>query len=518
MTTRTPIRLACLLLSFHLSLMAAEKATGELFYVNNTTGSDELSGKAEKVSGAHDGPFKTIMQAVRQCSVGARIEIANTGVDYRETVYIENFQKGRPGAPLVINGNGANVSGLMVIPEKQWELLKDDVYYFTHKVGGADYNPKKVPSERRIGDSWYGRMPNNIHLRNGHQGWFTPKEAPNAPQIFLLDGKPGENVVTLEDLPQGGFFYDSLAKTLKEPEGQPVLYFRLPHNRKLADCLIEIPQNTGIFAGDDYVTIENIGSCYSLEDGFDGFWGQNVVFRNIHAFNNTEQGVSFHGNGSSFVDGGLIEHNGGAGVVDVMSSTSIYRNVTVRNNHPDGMNLRGAHHALYDCRIIGNSGTQVNVFSGTSTSGSLVNCLVVGNGPKQWGYGVAMNYGQIDRCTIVNCILGVNVGVGASIKNSIITDCSTILSADKEALTRLTIRHTILGLGEATLGGQKIGSAGWADFIKACKGADGAIIDTPKLKSPFFALPQDSPHLKAGESGTTPGAQSSRFKEWTEQK
>ena len=79
-------------------------------------------------------PFKTIIQAVKQCSVGARIEIANTGIDYRESVSIEHYKKGRPDAPLVINGNGANVSGLVAVPQDQWILLKDDVYYFVNGV------------------------------------------------------------------------------------------------------------------------------------------------------------------------------------------------------------------------------------------------------------------------------------------------------------------------------------------------------------------------------------------------
>ena len=494
------------------SLMAGEQSTGGIFYVNNKTGSDDFDGRDSEPGNNKAGPFLTIMQALKKCSVSARIEIANTGTDYRESVHIENYRKGRPDAPLVINGNGANVSGLVVIAPEQWMHLKDDIYYFANKVGGADYKPRGW-FDRKIGDSYYGPMLRNVWLRTGHQGWFTREEAPNAPQIFMLDGKPGENVLKLEDLPEGGFFYDSLAKTLKEPAGQPALYFRLPKNRKLKDCLIEMPLNSGIYAGDDYTTIENIGSCYSSSDGFDGYWGQNVVFRNIHAFNNTEQGMSFHGNGSSFIDGGLIEHNGGCGIVDVMECTSIYRNVTVRNNHPGGVLLRGFSHAMYNCRIMENSGDQISMIPGTSVS--LKNCLIAGRGPKEGGCGIDINYGLIDHCTIVNCPVGVKVVTGASIRNSIIADCPTILVADKNAMTRLTIGKTILGLGEAVFDGRKIDSSGWAEFVKTFKGADGAIIGMPDLESPLFILPKDSPHFKAGDSGTAPGAQLPPFKEWT---
>ena len=495
------------------SLMAEGQKAGELFYVSNKSGSDDFDGRAAEPGGNKAGPFLTITQALKQCSVSARIEIANTGIDYRESVAIEGYRKGRADAPLVINGNGATVTGLVVIVPEQWILLKDDIYYFVNKVGGADYKPRGW-FDRKIGDSYYGPMPRSVWLRNGHQGWFTRKEAPLAPQIFLVDGKPGENVTALEELPPGGFFFDSQAKTLPEPAGQPVLYFRLPENRKLADCRIEMPLNSGIFAGDDYTTVENIGSCYSVEDGFDGFWGQSVVFHNVHAFNNTEQGMSFHGNGSSFIDGALIEHNGGCGIVDVMSSTSIYRNVTVRNNYPNGADLRGASHAMYNCRIIGNSGTQVTIFPGTATAGSLINCLIVGNGPKEGWCGVDLNYGRIDHCTVINCPVGVRVTTGAAIKNSIITDCPTTLIAEKNAMAQLTIDKTILGLGEASFGGQKITAPGWAEFIKTFKGAEGAIVDNPKLESPLFLLPQDSPHCKSGEEGTMPGAKLPPFTKW----
>ena len=511
MTRLFPMTGLISLLAF--SLLAEGGNAGDVFYVNNKSGADDFDGRTDEPDGNRTGPFLTITQALKKCTVSARIEVTNTGLDYRESVSIEGYRKGRPDAPLVINGNGANVSGLVVIVPGQWILLKDDIYYFVNKVGGADYKQRGW-YDRKIGDSYYGPMPRSVWLRNGHQGWFTRKEAPHAPQIFLVDGKPGENVTTLEDLPQGGFFFDSQAKTLQEPAGQPVLYFRLPENRKLADCRIEMPLNSGIFAGDDYTTVENIGSCYSVEDGFDGFWGQNVVFHNVHAYNNTEQGMSFHGNGSSFIDGALIENNGGCGIVDVMSSTSIYRNVTVRNNDPNGVDLRGASHAMYNCRIIGNSGTQVTIFPGTATSGSLINCLIVGNGPKEGWCGVDINYGRMDHCTVVNCPVGARVTTGASVKNSIIADCPTTLIAEKSAMTQLTIDKTILGLGEASFGGQKITSASWSDFVKNFKGAEGAIIDKPTLESPLFLLPKDSPHFKSGESETVPGAKLPPFKEW----
>ncbi|HNQ49219.1 MAG TPA: hypothetical protein PKI22_07395, partial [Hydrogenophilus thermoluteolus] len=40
-------------------------------------------------------------------------------------------------------------------------------------------------------------------------------------------------------------------------------------------------------------------------------------------------------------DGALIERNAGCGIVDVMSSSTFYRNVTVCSNYPSGVLLSG---------------------------------------------------------------------------------------------------------------------------------------------------------------------------------
>ncbi|MFA6293238.1 MAG: right-handed parallel beta-helix repeat-containing protein [Victivallales bacterium] len=329
----------------------------EVFYVNNKIGSDVFDGRNPECGTGNSGPFKSIMQAIQKCSVGARIEIANTGTDYRETVEISGLKKGQADAPLIIDGHGAVVNGLLPIAPEQWQHFRDDIYYFDNRVGGSDYKPRGW-FDKKTGDSYYGPMPRNIWL-TGRTGWFTEKEAPKAPQIFLVNGKPGPNVVKLEDLPPGGFFYDVKRTTLKDlPK---CLFFRLPEKTELKDCVVELPQNDGIFVNDDYVTVQNIGSCYGVEDGFHGWRGQNVVFRNIHAFCNSEQGMSFHSIGSTFVDGGLIENNAGSGIVDVMSSLSIYRNVTVRNNNPLGVLFKGVAHAMYGCRIEDNGGAQISV-------------------------------------------------------------------------------------------------------------------------------------------------------------
>jgi len=399
---------------------------------------------------------------------------------------------------LIIDGHGAVVNGLLPVALEQWQHFRDDIYYFSNRVGGADYKPRGW-FDKKTGDSYYGPMPRNIWL-TGRTGWFTEKEAPKAPQIFLVNGKPGPNVLKLEDLPPGGFFYDVKRTTLKDlPK---CLFFRLPEKTELKDCVVELPQNDGIFVNDDYVTVQNIGSCYGVEDGFHGWSGQNVVFRNIHAFRNSEQGMSFHSIGSTFVDGGLIENNGGSGIVDVMSCLSIYRNVTVRNNNPLGVIFKGVAHAMYGCRLEENGGTQIIIEK--NTAANLVNCLVIATSNT---IGVEADNAKLERCTIVDAKVGLKATSGVNITNSLIAGCKTGLLIDAAAMGNVSLGRTIIGDGKIDIGGKSFTPSDWPAELKGLK-TDGFIFtSTPlSLTEPFYLLPPESPYFKSGENDTSPGA------------
>jgi len=503
MTTRLFYLSVACLSAFLCGAARGESPKGQraAVHVNNLTGSDAFDGCAAVPAGdGKAGPFKTIMQAVRKCAAGARIEIAHTGEDYRETVSIEGLKKGLADAPLIIDGHGAYVTGLVKLSPEQWVPFKGDVYYFPNKVGAADFQPRGW-FERKIGSAVYGIMPNSNWLGSmKHQGWFAEKEAP---EIFFLNGKPGPNSLTLEGLQPGGFFYDAQSEVLKDLPGQRCLFFRLPADAALKECAVELPLNRGVYVSDDYVTICNLGSRYSQDDGFAGFWGQGVVLRNIHACFNCDQGVSFHGNSTTLIDGALIERNAGCGIVDVMSCTTVYRNATVRSNYPLGVLFSGFAHAMYNCRISGNSGVQIQINNGAA--GSLVNCLVIGQGTTGMCAAVRMEQGRMDHCTVVNSPVGLSVQRAASVRSSIIANCPTAVSIDKGAADAVEIDKTLLGLGQVVADSRKITPSDWAGFVAGHKRMAGAIIGSPALEGPFFQLAKDSPFIKAGEYGTAPG-------------
>jgi len=233
----------CVLALLAGSLTAGEIPVGQTIYVNNAKGNDAFDGLApEPAADGESGPLASIMQAVKRCGIGARIQIANTGVAYRESVSIEGYRRGRANTPLIIEGNGATVTGLVEAVPDRWTLFKDDIYHFENKLPDGRFGP--MPNS-----NWLG------HLK--HQGWFTE---PQAPEIFFLNGKPGPNVLKLDDIPAGGFCYDTQSSPRR-------LYFRLPRSAKINDCKLELPLNTGFYVSDDYVTVRNIASKYSQDDG-----------------------------------------------------------------------------------------------------------------------------------------------------------------------------------------------------------------------------------------------------------
>ena len=380
----------------------ADAAVKTNYYVNNRIGSDEMDGLAATPSpDGKSGPTATIMAAIRKACAGARIVIANTEQEYRETIRIKDFRKGRAGNPLVIDGNGATVSGLVRAAPERWTHVHDDVYSFNNRVGGTDYVPKSgyCGLESRIGDSVYGHMP-GFNWMASWIGWPTERQAP---EIFFLNGKPGTNVTKLADLPPGGFFYDHRAKPR-------CLYFRLPAGARIEECTVELPLNEGILVTDDYVVLRNLVSKYAIDDGFGGFWGIGVIFENCNGSFNCDQGISLHGTSVTLIDGGLYERNGGCGIADVMSSFTVYRNVVVRDNLISGAYFAGLGHSMLNCRLYGNWSPQINACGDCIVS--LVNCLVAGSlepGGGAYiekgridpggGVGIQIERGRIDHCT-----------------------------------------------------------------------------------------------------------------------
>lgn len=471
-----------------LVLQAAAIAGPTTIYVDNRVGSDTNNGlAAQPNTEAGGGPVATIKRALALVSVGGCISIANTGRDYRELVRVEKLFKGRAATPLLIDGHGATVSGLATIPAAQWTHVKDDLYVYAGLQADGDTAP----------------LPNSNWLAfRKHQGWFTE---PQAPLIFFLNGQPATHVKSLSEIPPGGFFYQT--------QGPRKVYFRLPAGKDLADCRIDLPQHEGVFVDDDYVVLRNLSSRYSQDDGFAGFWGIGVVFENCNASDNCDQGFSFHGTSVTVIDGGGVERNGGCGIADVMSSFTVYRNVVVRDNMFTGALLQGLGHSLLSCRFSGNLGPQVSAEKGAVAI--LSNCLIVGDPAAGATTGVQLDRGDLDRCTVINCVDGVLVKEGGSIRNSILANCTTLLRVAPAAMGQFQMEKTLLHSGGASLGSTELTAATWADFVKTNIPLAGNSWADPQLNPQSHMLPTDSPYRAGGQYNQPMGAVLPELRSWS---
>ena len=89
-------------------------------YVDNQKGCDSNDGSREK-------PLSSIERACALVKTGGRIEVVNTGVPYSlpyggpgKARGLRLLSGGTAESPLIVEGNGAVVSGLAVIPANAW--------------------------------------------------------------------------------------------------------------------------------------------------------------------------------------------------------------------------------------------------------------------------------------------------------------------------------------------------------------------------------------------------------------
>lgn len=103
-------------------------ARGETIYVDNLLGQDRANGLVAEASGER-GPVRTLAAAMRLAGPSARIEVANTGVPYREMISLSlPRHSGSPNRPFTINGNGAVLDGTVVADYGAWQHVEGSVF------------------------------------------------------------------------------------------------------------------------------------------------------------------------------------------------------------------------------------------------------------------------------------------------------------------------------------------------------------------------------------------------------
>lgn len=140
-------------------LNVAESATAEVYYVNNRVGADRHDGLVETPLSNLTGPVKSISQALKLASFGDTVIIANTGVPYYDNLSFQGEKNsGDPVRPFRLIGNGATITGAMVIPDGAWREAARNVWQVTPFRKGFFQlirDGKSLPEVRQpVGEKW----------------------------------------------------------------------------------------------------------------------------------------------------------------------------------------------------------------------------------------------------------------------------------------------------------------------------------------------------------------------------
>ncbi|UKI34009.1 MAG: hypothetical protein L6W00_11780 [Lentisphaeria bacterium] len=228
-------------------------------YVDNLKGNDANDGSREK-------PLASIERACKLVQTGGRIEVTNTGTPYSlpydgpgKPRGLRLLRGGTAEQPLVVEGNGAVISGLAVIPAEAWKREAEGIY-------SLPFDPMS-----------------NFFRRDMSKNYWLP-----GTQIWFVDGKAAPNLLDRESLEKtpNGFWWNK-----KE---RKVLY-HLPAGKQLADLKIQLPANYGFYIHRSHTIVRNFTMMFSWNDGFDAAeTPKHAMYVNCLAYNSCGQGMSIH--------------------------------------------------------------------------------------------------------------------------------------------------------------------------------------------------------------------------------
>ena len=160
---------------------------------------------------------------------------------------------------LVVEGNGAVISGLAVIPAEAWKREAEGIY-------SLPFDPMS-----------------NFFRRDMSKNYWLP-----GTQIWFVNGKAAPNLLDRESLEKtpNGFWWNK-----KE---RKVLY-HLPAGKQLADLKIQLPANYGFYIHRSHTIVRNFTMMFSWNDGFDAAeTPKHAMYVNCLAYNSCGQGMSIH--------------------------------------------------------------------------------------------------------------------------------------------------------------------------------------------------------------------------------
>ena len=429
-------------MKFFLLQIIALLFTATLFaktvYVDNVKGNDANPGSKEQ-------PVATIQKGLSLLKTSDSLEVINTGKPYQRPYPGLNAPAYTVSAggtlenPVVINGNGAVVTGLAVIPENKWK--KDGDFY-------------SLP---------FWPMSNLYKIAKEQNYWL------DKPQIWWVDGKAAPNCKNQEELSKtpGGFWWNKAEKKV---------LFHLPAGKKLSDLKIELPANSGFYIQSSHAIVKNFYVTHSVNDGFDTA-GTNYIatYKNCVAVDNCGQGFSCHGTGRTYFEDCAAIRCASSGTCDVHWSASHYnRCIFYQNAYEAGVyTVDEGLHSYSDC-IIANNEPFEQIWQISNSAQHFSNCLILGTPGKDI---LKMQHGIVTfrRCTI----LGGNgfCRVPSSGSGQIAIDSCVISGMEKylfvlngSAMTRTLLRGNLyLNNKGISVDGKVYQESNWKEFLEAAK-------------------------------------------------
>ena len=315
-------------------------------YVDNLKGSDANDGSREK-------PLASIERACKLVKTGGRIEVADTGTPYSlpyggpgKERGLRLLTGGTADSPLVVEGNGAVVSGLAVIPAEAWSKEADGVY-------SLPFDPMS-----------------NFFRRDMSKNYWLP-----GTQIWFVDGKAAPNLLdreTLEKTPNGFWWNKKERKVL----------YRLPEGKQLSDLKIELPANYGFYIHRDHTVVRNFTVMFSWNDGFDAAeTPKNAMYLNCLAYNNCGQGMSIHDASSVYYQDCGAVNCASSAVCNVGQSSGVYKRcVLIDSTFEAAVFLNNDSSALFEECLIADAEPAELVWQRGRSKITFSNCVLIGNG------------------------------------------------------------------------------------------------------------------------------------------
>jgi hypothetical protein len=329
-------------------------------YVDNRAGDDARDGASPETA------VRSLKRGVELCEPGSTLHLA-PGQVYTESLALGS-KGGTASAPLVVEGNGAVLSGLRPLPTAEWQDQGEGLYFLPNRVQVVAARPFLV-----LGGGMVPLRRSVAEMKAEESCW--------AAEGVHFRAAPGKTIADYE-----------LAGTM------------------LTSGLV--------LTGGSYIEVRNLVCEHFANDGFNVHGScQGLVFRNIVSRWNGDDGFSIHEDVGATVYGGHFHHNN-YGIQDINISRSSFYGVLIEDNRVVGADFMGGYHVLVDSVARNNAGPQIQAYPDTTrhmrepvnpiADGLLVlkNVLTVGG---QQGLNLRGGRADVSGCTFAGAAEGVRI-------------------------------------------------------------------------------------------------------------